>query len=146
VYVDNAVRSNNKEALKRVKRLTGLLYIESPCGENEPPTTSTDRYGLGTKRTWKSYLERIGYIDGFGNTIKKPTVVEDIKERNENQSEKKKNVIERFTWCKKPKTKYSVILFVVYIVLVVFILFIFFLLFRFYIPNIKPLLFKKKTV
>jgi hypothetical protein len=146
VYVDNAVRSNNKEALKRVKRLTGLLYIDNPCQENEPPTTSIDRYGLGTKRTWRSYLQRIGYIDGFGNTIKKPTVVEDIKESYENQNEKKKKVIEEFSWCKKPKTKVSVVLFVVYVIFIVLVIFILSIFFIFLFPNIKPLLFKKKTL
>jgi cytoskeletal protein RodZ len=75
--------------------------------------------------------------------------VEDIKEKYEkyeNQTDKKKKVIEEFSWCKKPKTKYSIILFVVYVIFIVLVVFLLSIFFISFFPNIKPLLFKKKTL
>lgn len=63
VYIDNAPRVNNKSAVDRVKRITGIAYIDNPCPENIPPTIDEDRYGLGKKRRCTDYLRLIGYID-----------------------------------------------------------------------------------
>jgi hypothetical protein len=63
VYIDNAPRVNNKSAIDRVKRLTGIAYINHPSPENTPPTIDEDRYGLGKKRSCTEYLRLIGYID-----------------------------------------------------------------------------------
>ena len=74
VYVDNASRVNNQQALDRVKRLTGLHFLKNQNPDHIPPTVRDDPYSLGTQRSCDDYLRLIGFLKDPNTSI--PTTKE----------------------------------------------------------------------